>query len=524
MILAAAIGVKLIILCMDVVPFNADEAVVALMAKHILRGEFPLFFYGQAYMGSLDAFLVAMGFWIFGEKIWVIRFVQIGLYLVTIYVSMFIMYQISKNWTSAYLAGLFMAIPSVNVTLYTTISLGGYGEALLIGCLLILVSFKIREKDRTLRAKTYLWLSWGLLAGVGLWANALTLVYTIPSFAYLLADWWEHKETRKIIHWGGMALFGFLLGSVPWWIYAGQHGLSGLVGEIMGSAIDVEGGGYLQGVMVHLVNFILFGSTVILGLRPPWSVEWLVMPMIPFILLLWIWIIYYFACKWHRGMYIKPEPWLILGTILCLTCGFLFTPFGIDPSGRYFLPFIVPISMILGYTIWNVPPKLWMKIGLIVFIVGFNFCGIIQSALNYPPGITTQFNAITQIDQRKIGDLATFLHEIGETRGFTNYWVAYPLAFISNEQIVFTPRLPYHLDMRYTARDNRYPPYDGMVAESNRAAYITTKHPELDERLRQAFRNQSITWQEKKIGDFQIFYQLSAYISPEQINLSGVTP
>lgn len=223
-------------------------------------------------------------------------------------------------------------------------------------------------------------------------------------------------------------------------------------------------------------------------------------------------------------MYIKPEPWLILGTILCLTCGFLFTPFGIDPSGRYFLPFIVPISMILGYTIWNVPPKLWMKIGLIVFIVGFNFCGIIQSALNYPPGITTQFNAITQIDQRKIGDLATFLHEIGETRGFTNYWVAYPLAFISNEQIVFTPRLPYHLDMRYTARDNRYPPYDLMVGESNRVAYITTKHPKLDERLREAFQKQSITWQEKKIGDFQIFYQLSAYISPEQINLSGVTP
>src|SRR5512143_2634221 len=52
--LAASLGVKILLLGIQAVPFNADEAVVALMAKHILQGERPLFFYGQAYMGSLD--------------------------------------------------------------------------------------------------------------------------------------------------------------------------------------------------------------------------------------------------------------------------------------------------------------------------------------------------------------------------------------------------------------------------------------------------------------------------------------
>ncbi len=51
------------------------------MARHILGGERPIFFYGQAYMGSLDAWLVAAGFWFFGQQVWVIRFVQILLYL-----------------------------------------------------------------------------------------------------------------------------------------------------------------------------------------------------------------------------------------------------------------------------------------------------------------------------------------------------------------------------------------------------------------------------------------------------------
>ena len=60
----------------NVVPFNSDEAVVALMARHILQGERPIFFYGQAYMGSADAYLVATGFWVFGEQVWVIRLIE----------------------------------------------------------------------------------------------------------------------------------------------------------------------------------------------------------------------------------------------------------------------------------------------------------------------------------------------------------------------------------------------------------------------------------------------------------------
>src|SRR3972149_142944 len=79
-----AVGLKLSLLAAGSVPFNADEAVVALMARHILQGERPVFFYGQAYMGSLDAYLVAGGFWLFGEKVWVLRGVQGVLYLGTI--------------------------------------------------------------------------------------------------------------------------------------------------------------------------------------------------------------------------------------------------------------------------------------------------------------------------------------------------------------------------------------------------------------------------------------------------------
>ena len=47
-IMLLAAGWKLLLLAWDAFPFNADEAVVGLMSRHILSGARPIFFYGQA--------------------------------------------------------------------------------------------------------------------------------------------------------------------------------------------------------------------------------------------------------------------------------------------------------------------------------------------------------------------------------------------------------------------------------------------------------------------------------------------
>ena len=52
----AAVLLKSTLVAVGSFPFNSDEAVVGLMAKHISQGARPVFFYGQVYMGSLDAF------------------------------------------------------------------------------------------------------------------------------------------------------------------------------------------------------------------------------------------------------------------------------------------------------------------------------------------------------------------------------------------------------------------------------------------------------------------------------------
>ena len=46
---------------------DGDEALVGIQAQHILQGQFPTYFYNQPYMGSLEAYLMAIVFAIAGS-------------------------------------------------------------------------------------------------------------------------------------------------------------------------------------------------------------------------------------------------------------------------------------------------------------------------------------------------------------------------------------------------------------------------------------------------------------------------
>lgn len=215
---------------------------------------------------------------------------------------------------------------------------------------------------------------------------------------------------------------------------------------------------------------------------------------------------------------------MLMGSVCLLTAGFLFTPFGLDPSGRYFLPLVVPLFLLLAWvmTAFIKPP--WIQIVLVLFLLAYHAIGTWQSAEKNPPGITTQFDSVTWIDHRYDGELMQFLRETGETRGYSNYWVSYPLAFLSKEEIIFSPRLPYHVDLRYTSRDDRYPQYTRMVQESEKTAYITTFNPALDAKIEQKFTQLGISWKEKMVGDYRVYYQLSRPIHPDDIDLGFDTP
>src|SRR5947209_8252111 len=66
---------------------DGDEAMVGIQAEHILRGEHPIYFYGQAYMGSMEAYLSAILFAITKPSVWTLRAEPTLLSLLVVYLT-----------------------------------------------------------------------------------------------------------------------------------------------------------------------------------------------------------------------------------------------------------------------------------------------------------------------------------------------------------------------------------------------------------------------------------------------------
>ncbi len=166
--------------------------------------------------------------------------------------------------------------------------------------------------------------------------------------------------------------------------------------EVLGAAVSVEQGGYLTRAGWHLVYLLLFGLPAAWGLRPPWAVEWLGLPLLPLALILWC------------GVYL-----LLVGVPAVLFTGFIFTNFGADPSGRYFLPLAVPFALAGAEMVAGLERLNGWRWGIVVFILVYQLWGNVQVALQPKPGFTTQFDQETIINHRYDGDLIAFYWKKG---------------------------------------------------------------------------------------------------------------
>jgi 4-amino-4-deoxy-L-arabinose transferase-like glycosyltransferase len=500
-----AILYKVIWLAAGAVPFNGDEAIVALMARHILRGERPVFFYGQAYLGATDAWLVAASFSIFGENIFAVRVVHIVLFAGVVFTTYLLARRYLHSEWGARAAMLWLALPPTMLTLYTTATLGGYTETLLFGNILLLMADGRWLLADRLRAGR--WLLFGVIAGFAFYTFPLILIYLVPIGLLLL-----YRLRLKAWREYAIALAGFALGSLPWWWALIQSG-GVLIAELTGSAVagTVESFGALSGPLIRVLNFFLFGTSAWWGLRYPWSAE-VVLPVLGAAAF-----VFYLGAL---GYAVKRGPRVLWGMIVTLLATFLLTPFGGDPSGRYFLPLYVPLAIFTAMLLQGFRKQNVIVASLLLtLLIGYNIAGTWAAAAKNPPGITTQFDPVTWIDHAHDQELIDFLLEHGETRGYTTYWVQTPIAFLSNERIISAAALPYHPNLGYTPRDDRYPPFTQVVREAARAFYITHNNPLLEERIRDRVGKLSVTFQEHDIGNYHIFYALSRKVTPEELGV-----
>ncbi|MGZ3665997.1 MAG: hypothetical protein ACXWQR_20245 [Ktedonobacterales bacterium] len=148
-IMLCGIGLRLLLMALGWPQTNSDESTMGLMALHIASGrDYPGFFYGQNYMGALQAYIAAPLFRLFGPSVFVLRFSMLLLctvFLINMYVLTRLLY--SKKLALITLAVLSLGTPETLSTQIT--SIGGYGEVLCFGSGLLLIASWLALSSRS---------------------------------------------------------------------------------------------------------------------------------------------------------------------------------------------------------------------------------------------------------------------------------------------------------------------------------------------------------------------------------------
>jgi hypothetical protein len=130
--------------------FDSDQAIVGLMAKHLVEGRaFPLFFYGQEYMLAVESWLMAPVFFVLGPSVFALRLTMVLLNVVTAATLWWLLMRDARlqPWLAALAAAPFALAPFVTAA-HLVEAQGGNVEPFLW----VLVAWLLREKPLALGA------------------------------------------------------------------------------------------------------------------------------------------------------------------------------------------------------------------------------------------------------------------------------------------------------------------------------------------------------------------------------------
>lgn len=178
-----------------------DEGPVGLMARHIAYlGAHPLFYYGQDYMGPLEAYLGAAFFWLFGPSAFSLRLgliVLFALFLACFYFLTTLLYSKALALFSLVLLGL----GTPEVVFRQLQAAGGPPDYAFFVTLLLLLTFWLAFTSHTnvqrrevegisdsrtstktrsgklSRRRLVAYAAWGVIAGLAIWSHLLCLPF-----------------------------------------------------------------------------------------------------------------------------------------------------------------------------------------------------------------------------------------------------------------------------------------------------------------------------------------------------------
>lgn len=484
---------------------EADEAAVGLQALHILRGERPIFFPGQAYLGNFESYLVAGAFALFDVSPYTLKFVPFAFGLIFIFLSFQIGKEIFQNERVGFLAALVAALAPVYFVMWSMKARGGFIEALVLAQLALLWFHRwLRpplppSTGAGLRVGAPRWLPgliFGLIAGYAVWTNPLVVYMLAPLGVVLCARallnlrGWRHALVSIVT-----ATLGGLFGLLPFILFRLANGRE-LFRRV---EHDVPPTGAWRDLVQKVWQYFWQdGLPTLLGLRVPrqaFEPDWRLI-VVPLYVLALLWLIWQ-ARQNHSAaalalMIAFSFPLFAFGSITGGNFAVIIPDSGL--LTRYLLPLYILLTQALGLLFAALLSVL--RWGALAILLAINLWSVFSAdavALS-----RNEFsNQPLPADQ---SELLTFLAQAKLRYVYTSHWIGFPLMLESREQIITLdyPDIKFEMD--------RFPDYRAAVeAAPNPALVVFNPHYEpnpLDARLKQL----QYTYAKTELQHFIVYY------------------
>jgi len=471
---------------------EGDHAIIGLMALKISRGEeFPIFFWQAHYGGPIASYLAAPLHWLFKPSPLLLQSVVIPIHL--FYCAG--MYFLARAWLSqreAMIAGLFAALPG---QLFPYSALGGFTESMAFVPWILLLCLEQSKESKSRRLR---FLFGGFLCGFALWVFPLAFP---PVLACFICQYRAYG--RKAFK---LSMVGCFLALLPAIYYnVSQPGATLLRLFSRPSALNRQAATQLvssDGVIsffVYLVEKWALASYQALLNVPHFTLSlfdleagatvWShISGMIAFFaFLLGLWAFFRYQGK------TKAIPHAILGTVIITYC--FLVSFGLNRD-RYLIPILLTVPFGLVLSIQRLAAFLNLRISAIAVasILLINcLANFWDTKARYPD----------------YQGLAQFLESKGLFSGYARYTAAYPLVYLSNERLIYTPAF-------HEPEYDRHARYTAFVIRAENSAFVFADQAGANH-FRRVLKDLNTSSKEKRWGLFQIFHDLAPNVNMEHL-------
>lgn len=486
---------------------NSDEDTLGLMALHIAyHGQFPIFFYGQSFLGPLEAYVGAAIFLLSGPTVFSLRLGMILLFTLFL-VSMYLLTSLLYTKKLALFTLVVLSLGSPEVLLRELAAQGGHPETPLFGAVIVLfttwlaLTYKPNLSPRDQKRRIMLYGIWGCILGVAFWNDPLATPFILTAGLGLIL--FCRAELRKATLLG--IVLGILVGVSPLLIY-------NFTSPIEQSSLSLFGFFTYQGPAQPHPSIIGKFAAALLVLLPlateanplcpltrqqVWPITGQSGPYVIQctlvhgtwglgIIVLWA-IAAFIAVREFRSSILAHSPeerraaviqfarLMLLASAGLSFIVFTFSAQGVlDPwfNNRYLVAFAVATPAVL-WPLWAtlaakkparcmsfrlINAKKVLSYGLLLLLVATLVKGTIDTFQQIP-----QVEAETRQDYTLVHDLL----DLGTTHMYTDYWTCDLVIFLSRERIVCAT-----LDEQLKPALDRYIPYKEIVNSDPHSSYV----------------------------------------------------